>query len=83
MNSNANFEIAHNFHRANTNLPKPHPMRGYLLTRSEREMRRHQQLEDDNKRGGKRLLCDIAIMAMGIVSAFVPMAIAFNSVMGN
>ena len=46
-------------------------------------MMRHQQLENDSKRGGKRLLCDIAIMIMGVVSAFVPMVIAFNTLLGN
>jgi hypothetical protein len=83
MNSNAHFEIARNFRRAETNLPKIHPMRGQMLTRSERELLRHQQLEEDGQRGSKRMICDIAIMVMGVVSAFVPMVIAFNALMGN
>jgi hypothetical protein len=83
MNSNAHFEIARNFRRAQTGLAKPHPMRVPTLTSSEREMMRHQQIEDDNQRGFKRLICDISIMVMGVVSAFVPMLIAYNTWMGN
>jgi hypothetical protein len=83
MNSNAHFEIARNFRRADTSLIKTHPMRGHMLTNSERELLRHQETEDDSKRGYKRMICDIAIMTMGIISAFVPMVIAFNTLMGN
>jgi hypothetical protein len=81
MNSNSHFEIARNFRRADASLPKPHPIR--KLTSSEREMMYLQDIEDENKRGFKRLICDIGIMVMGVVSAFVPMFIAFNTMMGN
>jgi hypothetical protein len=83
MNSNSHFEIARNFRRADTSLPKPHPMRLQKITAYERELMHHQLTEDDNQRGSKRLVCDIGILVMGIVSAFMPMFIAFNTLMGN
>jgi hypothetical protein len=83
MNSNAHFEIGRNFRRTEITAPKNHPVRAKMLSPSERELLHHEQLEIDGQRSSKLLTSDIAVMMMGIISAFVPIVIAFTTMMGN
>jgi hypothetical protein len=87
MNSNAHFEIARTFRRVDTSLPKTHPLRGSMMNKTgmnriEREPILYFDIAGEARMGRNRLIRDVLISIMGIVSAVIPMAIAIQTVMG-
>jgi hypothetical protein len=82
MNSNAHFEIAATFRRAETNLRKTHPLRGSMPSKIDREHLLRGDHDNDKELGRPGLIRDVLISIMGGVSALVPMAIAFQTMMG-
>ena len=80
MSYNSQLTVASNFRRAEPNMLKGHPLRGSLREKLQQENSRHADTAPDGTRwAGIR---DAIISILGVVSATIPMLVAFQSIMG-